>query len=69
MLSKLINEDYLANLEPESSTGSMEVMNMEASIPARMEEVVDMRSCCGTFGTFGCAGACCGTFGTFGCAG
>lgn len=70
MLSNLINEDYLANLETESCAESMEVMNMGSAAPVRMEEqVVDAMNCCGTFGTLGSAGACFGTFGTLGCAG
>ncbi len=68
MLSNLINEDYMANLETENAE-SMEVMNIESASAIQQEEVVCELNCCGTFGTLGSAGACFGTFGTLGCAG
>lgn len=66
MLSNLINEDYLLNIE---STKSMEVMNMDAETAIQEQDTICEMNCFGTFGTFGTAGACCGTFGTFGCGG
>lgn len=66
MLSNLINEDYLANLE---TSESMEVINMEPAATAQQSEVISEMNCCGTFGTFGCGTGCFGTFGTYGCAG
>lgn len=69
MLTKTMNETFVEEMEIASSSGSMEVMNMEATSVATMAEQDVVLACCGTLGTLGTAGGCIGTLGTFGCAG
>ncbi len=66
MLSNVMNESYLSNLEADCSE-SMEVMNMEAT-QSLQEPIVEL-NCFGTAGTLGTLTGCFGTAGTFGCLG
>ena len=56
MLTKSMNETFVEEMEITSSSESMEVMNMEAAPGDTMVEQDFALACCGTLGTFGCAG-------------
>lgn len=69
MSSNSMNETYVESMETASNSEALEVMNMEATHVADVDDQLIALSCCGTLGTLGTAGGCIGTLGTFGCAG